>query len=59
MSAKNSNWKTQRFTSQKLNDYKDVILKEVKIQVKDIIIPKPKANTEVYYIDFIRQTITI
>lgn len=59
MSAKNSNWKTQRFTSQKLNDYKDVILKEIKVQVKDIIIPKPKANTEVYYIDFIRQTITI
>lgn len=59
MSTQNKKWKTPRFTAKTLNDYKDIILKEVKIQVKDIIIPKPKANTEVYYIDFIRQTITI
>lgn len=59
MSTKNSNWKTPRFDVKKLANYKDILLKDLKIQVKDIIIPKPKANTEVYYIDFIRQTITI
>ena len=59
MSTQNKKWKTPRFDVNKLAKYKDNILKEVKIQVKDIIIPKPKGNTEVYYIDFIRQTITI
>lgn len=56
---KNSRWKTERFKAKDIIRYKDFIFTNLEVKVVNLITDTFRNHEVVFYIDFIRQYITL
>ena len=57
--SNNNNWKTERFNSKRILQYKETILKQLEVKLVNLIIDKSFNNKVVYYFDYINKYITV
>lgn len=54
-----SNWKTEAFSIEKLQRYKEVIFENIDVKIVNLIVDRSKNHEVVFYIDWINNYITL